>query len=132
MSETNGGHSNGRAVLGRGVDLTQLRRVVKIDIPGLPWSVYIRELSVNEFENLPTTVEEQLALILVNEDGERLYQTPEEQQSLKNISLGVTRFLLSEGMKVNGATAEMVDSAIKNFASGPSTGSVTDSPRTLE
>jgi len=116
--------STERHVLSRDTDLSKVCRVFKLDIPGTVYTVHVRELGLDEFDNLPKNLPEQLALMIVDENGQLQYTTPEDVERLKKLSLGVMRFIVTEVARLHGASPDAIEAAIKNYKPTPSADSV--------
>lgn len=118
--------NNGHKIFGRGMSPASLSRTFKIDVPGTDYCVMVRELSAAELEGLPQDIYAQLAMLIVDETGERVFTDPQDA-TLKQFSYGVMRHIITEATRLNGATAEAIDAALKNSAADLSTASVSDS-----
>lgn len=121
MSDSSG---NGNGILGRGMNLAAKRKTVKVEVKELGCSVILRELSISQLNSIDTDLTKQLAMTIVDENGTRVFTSEEDIKELSEMSASVATFLIKEAAKLNGATKEAIDNALKNLQAGPSTGSV--------
>lgn len=115
--------TNGHKVFGPGVSPAALSRIFKVPIPGTDYVVCVRELQSGEFENLPTGIYEQIAMLIVDENGTPVFTDPQDP-SLKSFSYGVMWHIINEAIRLNGVGPESAEAALKNFEADPSTASV--------
>jgi hypothetical protein len=112
--------TNGHRVFGRGMDLGAFtRKTVRVEIPETDCVVILRELSSSEVAGMEKNkdIPHQLALMIVDEQGQRIFQTEEEIQNLgENMGFSTAILLMKEGAKLNGISKEALDDAIKNSA----------------
>ncbi len=102
--------------LGRGQ--TPRLKTVTVEIPESEISVILRELSWASMmateEGNTVLIDNRLALMIVDENGELVYQTPEEIATIKNLSATIYSRLIVEAGKLNEATADAIRSMAKN------------------
>lgn len=115
--------TNGHKIFGRGMSPSVMSRTFTIDIPGTDYAVRVRELSAEELDALPADIYAQLAALLVDDNGEHVFTDPADP-ALKQFSYGVMKHIITETTKLNGATPEAIEAALKNSAAGLSTASV--------
>lgn len=109
--------------LGR-VDFAASRKTVDVDCPELGGSITLRQLSIAQLklidkDNLPG----QLAQMIVDENGERVYTTPEDEENLAQMSSLLMTRLMTAAAKLNGISQAALDEAVKNLQASPSTDS---------
>lgn len=119
--------NNGHKVFGRGMSPAVMSRTFTIDIPGTDYSVKVRELSADELDALPADIYAQLAALIVDDNGERVFSDPADP-ILRQFSYGVMRHIVTETTKLNGVSPEAIEAALKNSAAGLSTASVSGLP----
>jgi hypothetical protein len=72
----------------------------------------------NRQENLANLRARFLALIIIDDQGNRIFNTPQEVQQLGNKSAGALDKLFSEGRKLNGMSEGDVEELAKNSEEG--------------
>jgi hypothetical protein len=113
-------------IIGRELRLASARKTVTVDIPELECAVILKELSIAQLGNLDNDTVKQLAMMIVDEQGNRIYTSEEDLANLAELSASVSTRLLVAAAKLNGISQSAVDESVKNLLAGPSTGSVSD------
>lgn len=106
--------------LTRGVNLGAARKTVKVDAPELDCEIILRELSVAQITAIDKDVIKQLALMIVDETGQRIFTTDEDMANLAELSASVSTRLLMAAAKLNGIGQAAMDESIKNLLASPS------------
>jgi hypothetical protein len=114
-------------ILGRGQKLASKRKTITVEIPELECSVILRELSWKGVVDSEGDLSKRLALMIVDETGELVYQTPEEIESLADISAAAYARLIMEAGKLNKSTADAVEGMAKNSQASPDGSSASSS-----
>lgn len=112
-------------ILSRGVNLGAARKTMLVEVPELDCTVILRELSISQISNIDKDITQQLALMIVDEQGQRVYTSPEDLANLAELSASVSTRLLTAAAKLNGISQAAVDESIKNLLASPSTDSAT-------
>ena len=102
-------------ILSRDLSLAAARKTITVEIPELECAVILRELSLAQLSKLDNDTVHQLAMMIVDENGERLYTTDEDLANLAEMSAGVSTRLLVAAAKLNGISQTAVDESIKNL-----------------
>jgi len=111
--------------LSRGFDFASKRKIKIVDVPELECKVILKKLSIGQLDELENDITKQLALMIVDEHGDRIYVTPDEIAILREMESEVAMRLLKEASTLNGATAEAVEEAVKNYEASRNGDSVT-------
>lgn len=119
---TNG--QNGHRIFSRGMKLSGKRKTVKVYVEDLDCDVILKQLSIAQMAEITEDVTLQLATMIVDEAGERIYVTDEEILELKELSHATAKLLIMEAAKLNGVSKEAMETALKNSAASRSVGSV--------
>lgn len=112
-------------ILSRGVNLGAARKTMLVEVPELECTVILRELSISQISNIDKDITQQLALMIVDEQGQRVYTSAEDLANLAELSASVSTRLLTAAAKLNGISQAAVDESIKNLLASPSTDSAT-------
>lgn len=105
--------------LGREAILAAKRKTVSVECPELGGAVVLKELSISQLQKLDKDVTAQLAQMIVDETGNRLFTTAEEIIALGELSAGVTTRLIQAAARLNGVAQSAVDEAVKNLLASP-------------
>lgn len=119
---------NMKRYLGRDVKPAAMRRTRVVEMPDLGCVVRLRELSMGEIDTLDNNVIKQLSLMIIDEDGKLIYDSPEGQVELKGMGPSVVTQLVSEALRINGMSKASVDEVLKNFDASRNGDSVIASP----
>lgn len=102
-------------------------KTVEVDCPEIDCTVRLRGLTLKQVQqsNLgKDQISEQLALMIVGEDGQPIFTTPEEIRQLDDLPAVVGTRLLEAAAKLNGISQAAIDEAVKNSKASPSADSV--------
>lgn len=113
------------AYLTRGFNFAAKRKTKTVDVPELDCKIILRALSIGQLDELENDITKQLALMIVDENGKRLYCTNEEIDELREIDSQIALRLIKEASELNGATAQAVEEALKNSEASRKDASVT-------
>lgn len=102
--------------LPRGFKFAAKRKTVVVEVPELECKIILKALSIGQLEQLDNDITNQLALMIVDEQGERIYTTEAEIAELREMDSQIALLLINEASTLNGATAQAVDEALKNSA----------------
>lgn len=111
---------NGKIILGREGILAAKRKTQAVEVPELGGAVLLQQLSYRQIENISRDAIEQLALTIVDEEGNRLFATKEEVDSLRDLSSTAITQLMSAATRLNGVSQAAIDETIKNLQAAPS------------
>jgi len=112
-------------ILTRQTDLGAKRKTVRVDVPDLGCSVILRELSIGQLKGIENDLPAQLALMIIGEDGKRIYNSIEDVKALSELSAAAGTFLMKEAARLNGISQEAMDAALKNSPASLSNASAT-------
>lgn len=112
-------------ILNRTMNLGALRKTITVEVAELGCSVILRQLSVAQLASLSSDLTQQLALTIVDEQGQRIYTTAEDIQALSEMSATAASLLIEQATALNGVSKEAVDQALKNSVASLSSVSVT-------
>jgi hypothetical protein len=101
-------------ILGRGDKLASKRKTITVEIPELECSIILRELSWKGIVSSEGDTNKRLAMMIVDENGEQVYQTDEEIDSLSDMGATAYARIAAEAGKLNKSTAEAVAELAKN------------------
>ena len=101
-------------MLNRSMNLAQMRKTVDVECPEWSLQVRLRELSAGQLPQLDQDVSKQLALMIVDDNGDRIYVTPEQIDQLREMPAMLQQRLLEAAAELNGMTPKAADEAIKN------------------
>jgi hypothetical protein len=110
--------SNGK-YLDRQMNFEARRKTKTVDIPEWGCAVILRELSIAEAQQLLTDPAmrdpaRQLALSIVDENGQRLFTSDDDIANLARMSSTVAARLIEQATELNGFSAAAVEAAKKN------------------
>ena len=105
--------------LDRSMSLARARRIITVEAPEWDCVVRLRELSAGQLRDLDADVSKQLSLMIVNDEGERIYTTDEDIAELREMSAVLQNRLLTAAATLNGVSQAAVDEAIKNLLTDP-------------
>jgi hypothetical protein len=114
------------------VDFAALRKTISVDVPDLNVRVLLRELSIAQLRGIENDLTKQLALMIVNEAGDRVFKTKEDMEKLSELSAAAGTLLIKEAGKLNGVSKQAMDDALKNSEAGRNGDSSSDSRHTSE
>jgi hypothetical protein len=114
------------------VDFAALRKTISVDVPALNVTVLLRELSIAQLRGIENDLTKQLALMIVNEAGDRVFKTKEDMEKLSELSAAAGTLLIKEAGKLNGVSKQAMDDALKNSEAGRNGDSSSDSRHTSE
>jgi len=109
------------------------RKTVRVQVPELDefgvTEIILRELSVKQLGQMDNQdITKQLSLMIVDENGERIFTSDEDLRNLSEMSAKITTRLITAAAKLNGISQAAVDESIKNLLASPNSDSNTDSP----
>jgi len=95
-------------------------RTERVECPELDGAFILRELTAAQALDMKgASPIAQLALMIVDENGDRIFTTPEDIENLSNLSITITNRLLLVASRLNGIGQAAVDDAIKNLLASP-------------
>ncbi len=112
--------------LGR-IDFAAARNIIKVEVPELGGSFNLRALSIaqmNIVKQSDNDAAKHLALVIVDDQGQQMYQTAEEIANLSEMSYSAMKILVDAMNEQNGFNAAALEAAAKNSAASPNSGSV--------
>lgn len=108
----------------RGINFAAARKLVTVPVPELDCMIILRELSVSQLRAIDRDdVPGQLAQMIVDENGARIFTTPEDIANLAEMSATVSTRLILAAARLNGISQAAVDESVKNLLASPSSGS---------
>lgn len=114
---------NGK-ILGRDFNFAAKRGTVVVPCPELECSIILRELSLAQLKEVDKDdTAAQLALMIVDESGERVFKTAEDMANLNGMSASISTRLLKAAAKLNGVSVEAIEEAVKKSMASQSTAS---------
>jgi hypothetical protein len=122
--------SNGH---GHKIDFGARRRTILVEVPELGETFRLRALSVAQVETIREfggrdTAVHQLAMAIVDDQGQRLYTTDEDLANLREMAITVSQILVTALNSLHGITAEAQEGLVKKFEASRDTASASDSP----
>lgn len=111
-------------LLNRDTRFASMRRTVQVEIADPSCTVILKELSVSQLATLDNDIPKQLALMIVDEAGERIYTTEEDIRNLREMSAAMSTRLMVEAARLNGISQAALDESIKNLLAVPNGDSV--------
>lgn len=96
------------------MSLAQRRRTAIVEAPEWECQIRLRELSAGQLRELDADVSKQLSLMIIDDNGERVYKTDEDIAELREMPAAMQERLLKTAAKLNGLDAASTDETIKN------------------
>lgn len=107
-------------VLNASTDLLKLRKTVRVELPETDCTVILREMGYGQLMSLDTDedrrdVVKQLAMMIVNEDGDLIFTTPEDLKRLAELGRKAIVTLAEAAGTLNGSSKEASEELTKNL-----------------
>jgi len=100
--------------LNRSMNLAQRRRTVTVEASEWDVQIRLRELAAGQLRELDQDVSKQLSLMIVDDAGNRIYQTEEDVAELREMPALLQQRLLEAAAKLNGLGSAATEETIKN------------------
>lgn len=113
-------------LLTRNIRFADILRTVPVEIEHPECTVLLRELTVSQLSLLDNDIPKQLAMMIVDETGTRIFTTAEDIENLRQMNAGMSTRLMIAAAKLNGVGQAAVDETVKNLLASPNVGSVSD------
>lgn len=96
------------------------RKKVTVDCPEVGMTFTLRELSIGQMSKLSTdSLAAQLSQMIVDDDGNLLFDDEEGVQTLSELSASVSMRLITAAAKLNNIGQNAVDEIVKNLIASP-------------
>jgi hypothetical protein len=114
------------------INLAAKRKTRQVHIPELDMTFTLKELSARQFMQLAATTDQVaiLAQMIIDDDGKRIYDSPEGMANLGELGLGPFRQLVDAATDLNGLSAKRVEEITKNGSGDRNGDSASGSPAT--
>lgn len=112
-------------IFNRDILLASSRKTVKVDVPELDCEIILKELSVAQLNSIDKDATKQLAMMIVDAEGNRVFETEEDVRALSELSATIFMRLMTAAAKLNGIGQAAIDESIKNLLTTQKDGSNT-------